>query len=486
MSHMLASPDRVGDNFLFRELKNPICRRINAFLLSPAYFLLIGILTVISSVFATELAVYTCFILIGLYLSLCGKDYLPLIPIVICCYIAPSDGNNPGRNENSIFYPQNGGIYLLCLAGVFLLSVILRLCLDPDFGIKAFLRCKRKLLPGMLILGGAYLLCGAFSGHYFDNGISNLLFAFIQFVSVFVMYLLFTGAVKWEETPKEYFAWTGLCVGLVLLCELLHIYISHDVIVNGIIQRKRIYSGWGSCNNIGALLAMMIPFPFWMACTRKTRWAFHLCALLFFAGVILTCSRASILLATIVFILSYGIAIYREIHAKRSLLGHIIVFVMIATLLGVFHEQLLRLFHVLIDRGLDPSNRFQIYLEGLKQFVKNPIFGGSFYGIDYTPHDFSKIDAFSSFFPPRWHNTVVQMLASGGIVGISAYGFHRYQTLKLFLKQPTLGKGLIALSILALLGTSLLDCHFFNVGPTLFYSMALAFAEKADTRQDDW
>ena len=28
-----------------------------------------------------------------------------------------------------------------------------------------------------------------------------------------------------------------------------------------------------------------------------------------------------------------------------------------------------------------------------------------------------------------------------------------------------------------LLLCSLLDCHFFNIGPTLFYSMALAFGE---------
>ena len=39
-------------------------------------------------------------------------------------------------------------------------------------------------------------------------------------------------------------------------------------------------------------------------------------------------------------------------------------------------------------------------------------------------------------------------------------------------------KSFIGLSILVLLLTSLLDCHFFNIGPVLFYSMALAFAEK--------
>ena len=34
------------------------------------------------------------------------------------------------------------------------------------------------------------------------------------------------------------------------------------------------------------------------------------------------------------------------------------------------------------------------------------------------------------------------------------------------------------ISVMILLLCSLLDCHFFNVGPTLFYSVTLAFLEK--------
>ena len=38
-------------------------------------------------------------------------------------------------------------------------------------------------------------------------------------------------------------------------------------------------------------------------------------------------------------------------------------------------------------------------------------------------------------------------------------------------------KAFLGCSIAALLVCSLFDCHFFNVGPTLFYAMTLAFAE---------
>lgn len=486
MLQTIDSPVSSGDNFILRMQAHPICRKVNAFLLSPYYFLLIGAMTVAASVFSAELIVYTCFILIGLYISLCGKDYLPIIPLVVCSYIAPSVANNPGKSENSIFFAQNSGIYLLCLAGLFVLSLILRLCLDPQIGREAFLGCKRKLLPGMLILGAGYLLGGAFSGYYFASGVRSILFAFIQFVAVFLLYFLLTGSVKWEGVPKDYLAWAGLCTGFVVVCQLLYIYGAHDVIVDGEIQRGRIYCGWGTYNNMGALLAMMIPFAFQLACSRKRGLIYHLCALIFLFGVVLTCSRGSILVSVVIYALSYSIVIYKDMHTKSSILVHILTVVVVGGLLLAFHKELFRLFRVLIDRGLDPSNRFEIYAEGIKQFFKYPIFGGTFYATDYDIYDFSDIAAFSSFFPPRWHNTIVQLLASSGIVGLIAYLYHRFETLMLFGKKPTLGKGFIALSILALLGTSMLDCHFFNVGPVLFYSMALAFAEKADMRQDNW
>lgn len=484
MPQYVDSPAVIRDSFIIRTQKLPVCQKINAFLMSPAYLFLVGGLTVISSCFSAELVVYSCFILCALYLCICGKDFLPLMPLVICCYIAPSIGNNPGLNENSIFFPGHGGIYLFCLAGLLCVCIILRLCLDPEFGRKSFLFCRRKLLLGMLILGGAYLLSGAFSGHYFDNGFRNTLFGFIQFISVFLMYFLFTGGVKWQEAPRNYLAWTGICVGCVLLCQILHIYIINDVIINGEIQRDRIFSGWGNYNNIGALLTMTIPFSFQQACTHKKGWPYLLCALGFLVGVVLTCSRGSIGAALIIYLLSYSIAIYQKgLRAKSSCLVHLITFLPIAALLLLFHDELYHLFRVLFSQGLNPSNRENIYIEGLKQFGKYPIFGGTFYPLDFPLFDFSNVEAFSSFFPPRWHNTIIQLLASCGIVGLLAYGFHRYQVIRLFVTTPTPEKAFIGLFVLALLITSMLDNHFFNVGPTLFYSMALAFAEKTGRKE---
>ena len=126
---------------------------------------------------------------------------------------------------------------------------------------------------------------------------------------------------------------------------------------------------------------------------------------------------------------------------------------------------------------LNDSGRFNLYKAGLKVFLDNPIFGQTFYPAAGSMPEFSDVEAFSSFFPPRWHNTVVQMLASCGAVGMLAYSFHRLDTIIYYFKHRTVSNTFIAISILTLLGMSLLDCHFFNVAPVFFYSMALTVME---------
>ena len=82
---------------------------------SPWYVLTLAVLTVLSNLLGLDLGIYTLFIGLGIYISLFGSDLLPLMPIFILCYVAPSRENNPGRYPESVFYPQNGGIFLILL-----------------------------------------------------------------------------------------------------------------------------------------------------------------------------------------------------------------------------------------------------------------------------------------------------------------------------------------------------------------------------------
>lgn len=455
-------------------------RRVNDFLRTPWYVLFIACLTVMSSVLGLELIVYSIFVAIGVSLCIWGDDLLPLMPIVVCSYISPSFVNNPGRNPESIFYLVHGGAYLLLIAAIFVVCLIWRLVMDRDFGGIAFLRKKRSLMKGMLVLGLAYILGGFGMENYTSYAGKTILFGFIQFVSVFLLYYVFSGAVKWEKTPKDYFGWIGLCVGFVVLAQLCENYLSGRIFMEGgnTIDRELMATGWGMHNNIGGLMAMMLPFPFYLAYTRKRCWAYVALASVLMLGVVASCSRTAIVVGAVVFLICSVLLLRKREKRGPILVVYAVAAVAVAVFAIVSFETLKDVFALFIEEIDEISKRDLLFINGMKQFREYPILGGTFYPQgDYVPWDWAELEAFSSFFPPRWHNTLVQVAASCGIVGLAAYVFHRVQTVRLFLRHRSVENLFILLYVAALLAAGLLDNHFFNVGPVLLYSMALAFVE---------
>lgn len=465
--------------------RNPLVQQINKFIGSPLGVIALGALTVLSFAYSLELVFYTIVALYATYVGIFGDDFKPLMPLFILCYIAPSINNNPGKNDQGLFYGTTG-IYLICIVSVAILTLIIRLVLDEEIGRGTLFTKKRTMLFGMILLGISYLLSGIGSEKYLEYAKSNLLFAFIQFGSVILLYFIFSAAIKWDEMDLDYFAWIGLVMGLVVAAEVGCIYISEDVIINGQIIRGRIYSGWGCYNNVGAIISMSIPFAFYFA-NRKKHFGsiFMLIGCFLLAAVFFSCSRGSMVGGVAAFVLSFA---YTFIRAKKNSEVRIATYVLLGlAVVGaiLFGNKLLYLFDAVpsisdVDDGslsFNDSGRFDIYISGIKVFLDNPVFGQTFYPASFPMYDFSDVEAFSSFFPPRWHNTIVQMLASCGAVGMLAYAYHRFETIRMFWKKRTDTNVFIAISILSLLGMSLLDCHFFNVGPVLFYSMALAVME---------
>lgn len=449
-----------------------ITNRINRFLSTPLFVIALMLVTGAANIFSLELAAYTVFAAVAVYTCFFGDDLLALTPLFVCCYLTPSTGNNPGRNERSVFSGASG-IYLACLGAVMAIALIFRVIKDRKF----FFRKKRRLLSGMLVLLGTYLLSGIGSASYSTTAGKNLLFALVQGAAIILPYWLLSGGINWKHVRRDYFAWIGFSAGGVLVLQVLWIYFGGNVVIDGIIQRRHIFTGWGMYNNMGIMLAMMIPYAFCLATKYRRGWLGTVVGSVFLLCVLLTCSRSSILIASAVYAVCVLLMLHYARNRRHNTLALVIFIGTLTLIAALFHDQLLRLFSDLLGRGLDPSTRDDIYKEGLALFAQNPIFGSSFYSPGYQPWDFSTVEAFSNIFPPRWHNTVIQLLASCGIVGLAAYILHRVQTARLFLKQMDKENAFIACSLLVLLVGSLFDCHFFNIGPTLFYSVALAFAE---------
>ena len=83
-------------------------------------------------------------------------------------------------------------------------------------------------------------------------------------------------------------------------------------------------------------------------------------------------------------------------------------------------------------------------------------------------------------YPYLYHNTLIQLLASGGILAFGAYCYHRFCTVRLVLRRPNVRKTFLGICILALILFSLLDVLFFNTYPTIIYALMLLFMEKSE------
>jgi len=233
------------------------------------------------------------------------------------------------------------------------------------------------------------------------------------------------------------------------------------------------------------MLAMMIPFAFALARRPKNGWIFCVIGVVMAAGVFFTCSRGSILGALFAMGCSV-ILISRYTEARTShLIATLSAVIIAVAIVLIFHTTFFSLFWGLVEKGFNPSSRDEIYVNGWNLFTEYPVFGGGFFPpANSGIYEWSNLESFTSFFPARWHSTLVQLIASCGAVGFVAYAFHRFQTVKFFIERINTEVIYIGLAILTLLLMSLIDCHMFNVGPVLFYSMALAFAEKVKIKQN--
>ena len=406
---------------------------------------------------------------------LISNDFLPAAPLFLFGYILPSAQNNPGKNEASLFSSP----WFFALAA----TVILCLTVFVIRNFKKILSCKGKLLWGMLAVLASYLLSGIGSSAYGSVASKNLLFAAAQGLCLLLPYLLLAAGTDWSKLRRDYLSWIGVCAGILLLVEIFWSYHSGGVITDGVIDRKKIFTGWGMYNNLGAMLGMMIPFCFSLGVHHKKGWLGTILGFVFLVGTVMTCSRTSMVAALGIYAVCLLIFLLSGTNRKRALwsIGGLFALVLIA--LVVFREPIFRLYSAFLGKITDPSSRHILFAEGWKQFLEAPIFGSSFYSPGYQPWDFSTVDSFSAAFPPRWHNTFIQLLASCGVVGFIAYLWHRVQTIRLFFRIKGTHRLFLGCSILVLLGCSLLDCHFFNIGPVLFYSLQLAFLEFGTTEE---
>lgn len=452
----------------------PIIKWISAIIHSKWFVFFIAVFSVVSNFLGLDYYFYVTVAGLAIYISIFGKDYLPYIPLMIFSYIAPSIKNNPSKTDNSIFLLSNGGLTLLVMGGVVAFFLLVRLVFDREIGFRNMVKTKYKLLGGMVFLGISFAVSGLGSALLKGFELKNLIFAGVQFSAMVIPYLLISFGVKWNKVVKDYIAFSVILFGLVVSAQIVFAYFTNDVIVYNKPLKARIFSGWGVSTNMGAMVTLAIPFVFYYISKDKNVLLNNVVLLLLFFANALSLSRNSILVG----LLFYVICLIISVIISKKVMTKIITLLFILVPLVCFYTFSNHVFNIWgfsFLSGFSPSGREELYSNAIETFFSYPFLGGGFYGINSTllPSEVG----WNAFFPRMWHNTILQVMATGGIVCLIAYLIHRIQTVKLIFAKFNVENGFIAISILSLLLMSLLDCYLFQLGPMLFYASAFAFIE---------
>ena len=458
--------------YIFSNL--PFFSWISAFIHSKWFVFCLAVFCAVSNVLGYDYYFYMAVAGIAIYISVFGKDYLPYIPLMIFSYIAPSIKNNPSKSENSIFLLDNGGKTLIIMGCAVAVFLLIRLIFDREIGFSNAVKTKYKLLGGMVFLGISYLVSGLGSAMLEGFETKNLIFAGIQFLAMVIPYLVISFGVKWNKVVKDYLAFTVICFSLVVSVQIIFAYLTNGVIVDGKPENAFIFSGWGVNTNMGAMVTLAIPFAFYYLAKDKNVIISNIIILFLFFVNVLSLSRNSILVGGLLYVICQIVVFSKSKKISTKIITALFI-ILLLTGVYLFNHYVFNMFGFSFANGLNSKGRDEIYKHAVETFYSYPLLGGGFYGINSTLHP-SEV-GWNAFFPRMWHNNILQVLATGGLVCFIAYLVHRIQTIKLYMKKPTIENAFIALSLLALLLMSLLDCYFFQLGPMLFYSSALAFIE---------
>lgn len=462
-------------------------RALRAFFRSPIYPFVIAAAMAVSELFGLELAVFYFYLVCGVASLLVLDDALGIVPIAMCGYMTISAGNNPGKNGAQSAFSD--GSFMIQLAFILVVAVLF-------FAAKLIMMLherRRRGVPRMTLgfaaLGVAYLAAGLFSEGYSAR---TVLFGFVQIVSLCAFYFYFYYTVNWESLDKRYFAFALTATGLGLVAETVGMYFNPGVLDAQLIQRGDLYTGWGIYNNVANLVGMCLPGCFYLAVKCRHGWIYNVLGNVMFLAILLTQSRGGILFGGVIYLACAVVVAVRSKGMERvwNLFVFTVFLASLCACLLIFREALADVFFTFLRAGADDYGRFDIYRRCWDRFLENPSFGAGFYrtpGVLLRDGTMQTVDVApeGAFIPPRAHNTVMQLLASGGIFALAAYAFHRVETMIAFFTKPSLEKTMLFLSVADLLLTSLLDCHFFNIGPAIIYGVLLALTDGADKSAKD-
>lgn len=424
-------------------------------------------------------AIYYIGIVIILILLLLD-DITPLVPQVLFINLVISLKNSPSAAVGGSGYYSSPAILalILVIGALIAAALIYRLVL-------CCIKKQLKLSPifyGLCVLCFALLLNGLFSAGYTPK---NILYGAVLSVCLLGLYVIVKGNVKINKENFDKIAYGFVALSVLLIVELLVVYATTEgLFASGTINRNKIIFGWGVYNGYGLLIVMCIPAVLYLAGKEKCGYLLTGYSLIVLAASILCCSRQAMIGAVIIYPVSLIILLVKGKYRIPNICIAAAAVAAGIVLICIFREKFIGFFktvfnNVFVNGELNGSGRWRIWKQALEYFSDAPVFGSGFY-VNYNYSSAAGL----SFVPLMAHNTVLELMAACGILGLAAYLVHRVQTVISFFKNITIERTFIALTILPILILSLLDNHVFLIFPLLIYASLLAVFDESQKKAE--
>lgn len=356
---------------------------------------------------------------------------------------------------------------------------------------KEMLQKRGLFYWGIIFMDIALLLNGAFSR---DWRMENLILGALSALVLTLFYCLFITVIARSDGGVAYACRTLMAVGFAVSAQVLIIAYRLNLNDNLFVEmasgterinRVMLSMPWGLPTIVGAVIAVTIPAALYLARSHRCPVFYYLSAVFFWVMTIFIDTRSAILFGGIA--LTAGI-IFCCVSGKNKKINRIlslillIAVIFVVTWFFVIHPErgeniLDKLLDALrLDFDVEGNESFfdllgsraGLWSNGIKDFLKAPIFGSGFMAGD------ASID---TVYGNMYHNIFVEFLASMGIVGLLAFIIHLKHGLEAIIRRYSLDKLLLLSIPMCILGMSLLDNFFFYPNFQIIYVAFLACAE---------
>ncbi|MGE4320069.1 MAG: O-antigen ligase family protein [Acholeplasmataceae bacterium] len=292
----------------------------------------------------------------------------------------------------------------------------------------------------------------------------------------FLFYLFLFSTTKGN---KDYLFKLMLVISFILMMQLgtkiFRLFLDHpelnfiEVFGLGMTNNWGDNFGWANINDVAFYLTLTFPTYVYFIFKKPKNIFYWLLILLPILAVAVSGSRGGLIGFFIVGVLSFVFIMLRG--TKHHYLGVGIAvlgaFIIIILSYDILKESFSTMLDMLNRGSIDAvsSNRIFIYVEGIKFFKENFIFGAGWMSISSLNADFVHGRLF------MYHSTIIHVLATMGLFGLFALLFHYYQVFSVLFYKISLEKKLIMFGYIATQIHGLID----NVQFSVPYSFLIVF-----------